>query len=233
MSEDSSVTWSVHLRLISHMYGLPDPLSLLEGALWPKQSWKDLCLVRVRLFHEKRLRAKAASNIKLSFLNVQTIGLTGRSHPALHSLITAQDVKIARSHLKMLSGDYMCYYYMWKERGSDPQCRLCPQSQYLPETITHILMLCRGTHETRSRIWPELLNTISSIFPRNDLLTTNIDPQTAAQFILDCTSLNLPNNCRIDNSHPGTYEIFKLSRQYCFAVHSDRIQQLKDLKLVK
>ena len=233
MSGDSSVTWSVHLRILGSMYGLPNPLSLMEGPLWPKQSWKDLCLSKVTIYHERKLRAKAATNFKLSFLNIQTIGLSGRSHPALHNLLTTQVVRIARPHLKMLSGDYMCYYFLWKDRGSDPQCRLCPSSQYLPETITNILMLCRGTHETRSRLWPELLNTISTTFPQNKILAGDVAPDTAAQFILDCTSLNLPNGLRINISHPRTHEIFRTARQYCYAVHSDRVKQLKELNLVK
>ena len=105
----------------------------MEGPLWPKQSWKDLYLSKVTIYHERKLRAKATTNFKLFFLNMQTIGLSGRSHPALHNLLTTQVVKIARPHLKMLSGDYMCYYFLWKDRGSDPQCRLCPSSQYLPD----------------------------------------------------------------------------------------------------
>ena len=48
MSEDSSVTLSVHVRLITNMYGLPNPLFLLEGDLWPKEKWKQLCQVKVR-----------------------------------------------------------------------------------------------------------------------------------------------------------------------------------------
>ena len=233
MSSDTSVTWSGHLKLLCQMYCLPDPLTLMEGSLWPKQAWKDLCLSKVISYHERRLRAKAATNYKLSFLNVQTLGLTGRSHPSLHCLLTTHDVKIARPHLKMLAGDYMCYYFLWKDRGYDPQCRLCPSSENLEETITHILVQCRGTHETRSGILPKLLNTISSFFPHNEMLLPNTDAFIAAQFIIDCTSLNLPNGYRIDISHPGAHEIFKVARQYCYAVHSDRIKQLKALKLVK
>ena len=169
MSTDSSLTWSVHVRLLTQLYGLPDPLSLMESNLWTKQSWKDLCVTRVRAQHERNLRSKAARNYKLKYLNVQSIGLSGQVHISLHSLITTQDIKIARPHLKMLAGDYMCYYNLYKDRGSDPQCRLCPASQLLPETISHILILCRGTYEARSKIWPELLNTVAVFFPDNNI----------------------------------------------------------------
>ena len=55
----------------------------------------------------------------------------------------------------------------------------------------------------------------------------------AAQFILDCTSLNLPNGFRIDISHPGNHEILIAPCQYCYIVNSDRVQQLKKLNLVQ
>ena len=131
----------------------------------------------------------------------------------------------------MLSGDYMCYYYLWKERGSDPQCCLCPTSQILPET--HILLLCRGTCETRSKVWPELLNTIADISPKNGMLDSSTAPDIATQFFLDCTSLNLPNGYRIDNYQPRIHELLRVVRQYCHAVHSDRVSQLKKIKIVK
>ena len=131
------MTWSVHLNLLC----LPDPLTLLEGALWPKQAWKDLCLSKVIYYQKRRLKNKAAANYKLSILNVQTLGLTGRSHSSLHCLLTTQDVKIARPHLKILARDYMCYYFRWKDIGYDPQCCLCPSSENLLETITHIFLV--------------------------------------------------------------------------------------------
>ena len=233
MSTDSSLTWSVHVRLLTQLYGLADPLSLMEGNLWTKQAWKDLCITRVRAQHERALRANAASNYKLKYLNVQSIGLNGQAHISLHSLITTQDIRIARPHLKMLAGDYMCHYNLYKDRGSDPQCRLCPASKLLPETITHILVMCHGTCEARSKMWPELLNTTKALFPENKILDQSIDPDTAAQFILDCTSLNLPNNLRISNSAPDVTKIFVVARQYCYAVHSERIAKLTSLKVAK
>ena len=234
MSEDSSVTWGVHVRLLTHMYGLPDPLTLLEGPLWPKLKWKELCQCRVRILHERKLRAKAARNFKLEFLNVQTIGLSGRSHPALHFLETSQDVKLARPHLKMLTGDYLCFANLANDRGSDPACRLCPPilGSAPPESISHILTQCRGTNDIRSRIWPEILNTLKSLFPTNKLLT-DYKPATATQFVLDCTSLNLPPGYRIDISHPRAADVFRIARQYCYAVSTERTKKLRSLNLLK
>ena len=82
-------------------------------------------------------------------------------------------------------------------------------------------------------MWPELLNTTAALYPDNKILDQNIDPDTAAQFLLDCTSLNLPNDLRISNSAPDVTKIFVVARQYCFAVHSERIANLTSLKVAK
>ena len=36
MTDNNSVTWSAHVRILCQKYQLPDPLMLLEGDLWPK-----------------------------------------------------------------------------------------------------------------------------------------------------------------------------------------------------
>ena len=82
-------------------------------------------------------------------------------------------------------------------------------------------------------MWPELLNITASLFPENKILENNVDPDTAAQFILDCTSLNLPNDLRISNCAPDVNKIFVVARQYCYAVHSERLSKLTSLRVTK
>ena len=41
MSDDSSLTWSAHVRIIFQLYHLPDPLILLESTPWPKERLKE------------------------------------------------------------------------------------------------------------------------------------------------------------------------------------------------
>ena len=97
MSNNSSVTWSIHVRLLCLLYGLPDPLHLLEKeSIWPKEKWKNLTKTMVTIYHENDLRTKAKANSKMHFLNVQALGLTGRTHPALYNIekplmLTSQD----------------------------------------------------------------------------------------------------------------------------------------------
>ena len=242
MADHKSVTWAVHVRTLCQLYGLPDPLHLLEhDDAWPKSEWKNLCSTKVRVFHEKLWRDKALTNSKMNFLNIQLCGLSGRHHPALFGLETTRDVERLRPHMKMLTGDYLTYSRLALDRQTgDPSCRICKVHQPSnppPETIEHLLTECRGTAEVRERIIPELLNALLTIQPNHTYLTCppslhNLDT-TFAQFILDCTSFNLASQYRISMDNNRTSEIFRISRDICFAVHNSRMKALKLLKADK
>ena len=186
----------------------------------------------VTAYHEAFWRLKAKNNSKLHFLNVQTSGLSGRPYSTILGILTTQDVAKSRIHLKMLSGDYPCYYYLGSDREQDAFCRLChsllPFHPPPDEDMVHLLTRCRGTLETRSRIIPELLNTIQQHFPTNGILVHQ-NHSHLAQLILDPTSLNLPINMRISPDHPALSPVLAVYRKLCFAIHKDRTNQLKKL----
>ena len=241
MSDAKSVTWAAHLRTLCQLYDLPDPLHLLQhDDAWSKSTWKNLCSTKIKAYHEKLWRDKALTNSKMTFLNIQLFGLNGRHHPAQFGLETTRDVERLRPHMKMLTGDYLTYSRIALDRKTgDPSCRICKAgkpSHPPPETIEHILTECRGTSEARQRIIPELLNALLVIQPNHTYLTCppslqNLDI-TFAQFILDCTSFNLPPQYRI-SMNISTTNIFRISRDIFFAVHSSRMNALKLLKADK
>jgi hypothetical protein len=165
-----------------------------------------------------------------------------------HFQDTTRDVERLRTHLKMLTGDYLTYSRIAEDRGmGDPSCRLCrgsyaPQSAP-PDTITHILTECKGTAEVRERILPKLLNALLHARPNHiyliyfifiayltyppSLLTLDT---TFAQFILDCTSFNLSDQFRLSVNINYIDKMFCISRDLCYAVHSSRMKKLKLLK---
>ena len=53
------------------------------------------------------------------------------------------------------------------------------------------------------------------------------------QFILDPTSLNLPNAIRIQPGVSNLNEVLRICSNYCFLIHKERIKQLDKLGLVK
>ena len=234
MTDNTSVTWTAHVRILCLKYQLPDPLKLLDGTLWPKERWKKHIESKILAYHEADLRAKAQKNTKLTFLNVQLRGLSGRCHPVLAGVNTTQDVVKLRPHLKMLAGDYLSFATLARERGGDPRCRICTSTQHGPapaENLVHILTMCRGTEDTRQRILPELLNTVLQYFPSNQILVKH-DHQTMTQFILDCSSPNLANSTRIDQNHPDIIHITRICRNMCYGIHSERIRKLKSFGLI-
>ena len=234
MADENSATWAAHIRRIFLLYGLPNPTNLLNSPPWPKTQWKNHVKAAVISYHEANWRQKAASNSKLNFLNVQTIGLCCKPYPTLRWVRTSHDATTIRPQIKMLAGDYQCFKILGRERGIDPSCRLCvfrsrPGAGALPliEDIVHILTECRSTYDTRSRIMPQLLNIIAQHIPDNLLLATPTN-QELSQFLLDCTSLNLQNGLRLSPAHPALDVIAKQCSNLVYAVHTDRITQLKE-----
>ena len=232
MTSSSSLTWTAHLRLLFQLYDLPDPLALMSSNPWPKETWKLTTKTAVTVYHERKWRELAAGNSKLSFFNVQTLGLSGRPHSVLSNILTTQEVPRSRVHLKMLAGDYPCHAYLGSDQAKDDTCPLCqslfPDQPAPIEDMVHLLTRCRATTDTRGRFTPELLNKISKFFPNNPIV--DLPNQThLTQLILDPTSLNLPPTIRISPGHPALPQILTTCRSLCFAVHKERTKQLKDL----
>ena len=233
MASSSSVTWSAHIRIIFQLYGLPDPLLLLDDQPWPKDRWNSHTKTLVTAYHETAWREKALSNYKLQYLNVQCTGLSGRPHPVLLWVQTTQDVAIVRPLIKMLCGDYLCYDYLSHDRGIDSHCRLCSSYTHTApvENIEHILTQCKATRDTRQKRLVVLLNTVAYPYSSNRLLS-NPSSVHLTQFILDCSSLNLPTDTRVSPDHPAFIDITRQCSYYVYAIHKDRTRQLKALGLL-
>ena len=156
----------------------------------------------------------------MKYLNVQLHGLCGRSHPALQYILTTQDSKKLRVHLKLLTCDYIRY--------DSQACSLCNDSNDdIPDITEHILVTCQATSSVRQRLFPELMNTVSRVQPTSSILLYNVSPSILTQFILDCTSINLPDSVRIPMHNPDITDIYRIARDWCFAAHSERVRLLK------
>ena len=120
--------------------------------------------------------------------------------------MTTHEVAIVPPHLIMLTGDYPLYASLSHSCSCEPYCRICPNCSnsdtFQPiEDIIHVLTSCRATRNTRSRVFPDLLNTVADHFPTNNLLA-KLSLVTTTQFIIDCSSLNLNNDIRNSPAHP-------------------------------
>ena len=227
MSSNESTTWAVHVRLLCLQYGLPDPLHLLSDLAWPKSVWSAHVRTKITCYTEQKLREKAKKNSKMCYLNVELSGLSGAPHVALLNINTTQDCLKLRYHLKFLTGDYLTYERLSRDEHTSPHCRLCGAPV---ESIEHVLTLCSSTAEIRRRILPELLNTVYQVQPSSSILASQ--SYFLTQFLLDCTSPNLPNSYRVPVHNPRVSEIFKISRDWCYAIGRERQRRLKQTKFL-
>ena len=124
-SDENSRTWSTHLRHLCRKYGLEDPSTCLLRDAPPKSQYKETVATKIAAYYEKMLRASAAENSRLQYLNVAALGLRGRHHPALSNLITTHDVRLSKPHLKFLSGNYLTYSVRAKQSGGSSICKIC------------------------------------------------------------------------------------------------------------
>ena len=180
---------------------------------------------KVTIWYENDLRRQSLRNSKMNYLNVQLSGLSGAPHPALRDINTTQDVKKLRLHLKFLTCDFLTNERLSLDQPSlSPACRLC---QAPVDSIEHVLAVCRATNDVRSRLLPELLTTVAKVQPTCSLLLNIPSADILTQFILDCTSLNLPHSLWIPAHNPDISSVFKLSRDFCFSISNERSHFLK------
>ena len=139
---ENSRTWAIHLRQISLMYGMEDPLDYLKQDPPKKSSFKEYVRTKITSFHENELRVAAMNNSKMSFFNVSTLGLRGRLHPTISNITTVHNVNKFRIHTKMLVNDYI--------QGEADVCYLCQKTGF--NNIEHYICDCEVLNDTRNRI---------------------------------------------------------------------------------
>ena len=72
-------------------------------------------------------------------------------------------------------------------------------------------------------------NCMSKVIQSEKVKKLFEDHRMLTQFILDCTSFNLPDDYRLNVNDKKVNQIFKLTRDLCYSIHSSRIKSLKDL----
>ena len=222
MSKENSTTWANHIRILCLRYGLPSPLSLLEMSQpWSKEAWSTLVKAKVINFHEKLLRDTAFKNSKMKYLNTELLGLSGRPYPILLNVCNKMDVKKLRLQLKFLTCDV---YFTGQTNPS--YCDLCGID--VDCISKHLLMDCKDLLDIKNRLYPELLNIVKDVQPTCKILALPPPSSILIQFLLDCTSINLPEDYRIPSHNPSIGDIFRISRDWCFAAGRERHRILAD-----
>ena len=228
MCDSKSTTLSNHFQLLCLQYGIPSPLSLLQSPPWAKQEWNTYVKIRVTTWHEKKLRGLSLGNSKMTYLNIQLHGLSGRPHSVLQNICTTQDAKKLGLHLKFLTCDILT-----NERRSEDQPGVSPACDFCDDpidSIEHALVCCKAIADIRGRLFPELMNTVAKVQPMSKILHYQPPASILTQFVLDCTSFNLPDDIRIPVHNPGVSAVHSICRDWCYAVDSERSRMLRALR---
>ena len=207
------------MKQLSARYNLEDPSKSLAKDPPSQSQFKEQIITRITAFYEKELRIEASHNSCMEYFNVSVSGLRGRHHPALSNMITTDEVRTGRCHLKMLCGDYLTYKKKSDQSGGSPHCRACDEENQ-SEDISHILTQCSAYTAIRTEILEEiekLCEKTKSNISFNEIVS---DEHELCQFILDPTSLNLKQ--RVSPYDPVLGDLFKSSRILCHKVNNTR-----------
>ena len=137
-STENSRTWSAHLRHLCQKYEMEDPFVSLCKDPPSKSAYKQLVATKITAHYERTLRQTASTNSHMEYLNVSTVGLRGRHHPALFNMVTTHEVQFSSPHLKFLSGNYLTYQTKSDLSGGFPHCRIYKCDS---ETVNHVISM--------------------------------------------------------------------------------------------
>ena len=91
----------------------------------------------------------------------------------------------------------------------------------------YIPCICSAFSEIRARIFLQYEIVWANSMSGFKFKSVLDDPEVTTQFILDCTSLNLP--VRIVESDEICPRIFSLSRDFCYSISKRRLDLLRNL----
>ena len=70
----------------------------------------------------------------------------------------------------------------------------CAWTMIITMSTEHVLVSCRATSDMRSRLFPELMNKVSQVQPMSSLLDKDVSACILTQFLIYCSSFNLPTS---------------------------------------
>ena len=161
----------------------------------------------------------------MKLFNTNLIGLQGHPHPAITDLNSTWEVRKARPHMKIIAGNYLTYQVKSEQSGGSATCRICDSG--CPETIEHFITACKSLEPERQRIIPEFHALCKATKNKVNFEFIQNDENTLCQFIVDPTSMNLPQ--RVNLSDPLVSKFFTLSRDICYSLDKRRMNILRNL----
>lgn len=209
IKEEKSKSWVTSVKRLLSDYDLPTAYELMESPP-SKYLWKKQLKRSVFLYWSSSITNHAKDMSTLTHL---TTRLTlGSVHPVWRYCgLNRTDIMMATIKVKMLVGRYYLQIDRAKFNGGPATCPLCSEDD---ENLEHLIMHCCKLQTVRQKYIPrikELATTSNIRCMDSDLMFLILDPDRAD----------------IDMCEDNRRNLERVSRQYLYALHHLRTQQLK------
>ena len=224
LSDDKDKSWFGQIRSICYMYGLPNPLSLLNVPP-PKEDFRKILKLKIADFWQSKLRSEARKLKSLKYFHPDFMSITN-PHPILTTAGTAYEVNKMITQLRMLSGRYRVGALL--RHFSPANSGICELCQSEIEDLPHLLVpRCQKLKNRKEALLEYSFSVLSksavamNIF--NDLMLSNEHMQV--QFLLDCSVF--PQVIHASQKDSKLLSIlFKVTRTWCYSMHRTRLKML-------
>ena len=223
-SDNKDKSWFGQIRSLCYMYGLPNPLSLLNAPP-PKDHFKKILKLKIADLWQSKLRFEAQKLKSLKYFYPEFMSIT-HPHPILTTAGTAYEVNKMITQLRMLSGRYrvgsLLRHFSPTHSG---MCELCESET---EDLPHLLVpRCPKLQNRREALLEFSFSVLSkseeaiNIF--NKLMASN--EHTQVQFLLDCSVFSEVIHASQKDSEILSI-LFKVTRTWCYSMHRARLKLL-------
>ena len=224
-SNEKSHTWCRYIRKLACMYEIRDPLDAIADTPQSKREYSAYISTKITVYHERQLREASKGNSKMVYLNIQLKGLNGQIHSSLKGISSSNKAIRSRAHIKMLCNDLQTQEEKTKHQGGSPYCLLCSKPKSNIENLCHIIAKCDCYNDIRQRIIHQIEIICATAATKINFKLILSNDEWTTQFILDCTSVNLP--VRISTEYSYCQRIFELSRDLCYQINKTRCERLE------
>jgi len=217
MKTSKSKSWIPNIKDILQQYSLPLLPDLLEY-IPPKDQWKKTLKDAILQVTEEDIEEQALSKSTLKYLCPRFTH--NKCHNVVSFVKSPREVTRACIKTRMLTGTYplQTTRLTYRQVPND----ICPLCGVAPEDLTHCLLECTATQQTRAKYMPTIMDVIPHINPNLPTILHNREKLT--HLLMDC-------------SHPAIVTLMKLSmpiqeklerktRNMCYAIHIDRTNRL-------
>ena len=217
----SAKSWFQQVRDSCSLYGLPDPLQLLNNPP-PKEQFKSEAKQSIVEYWHEHFTAETRKLKSLKYFKPELYSLTKPHY--MWSMAASNPFECSKSGIlaKFASGRYrtdMLCRHWGKNRSGFCQAPSCPTT---PGTIEHILVTCPALSNTRERMYQMWLDK-SVMFPSLHSTIRQVlasAPDTIVQFVLE--PLAFPPILTDFKSHGDqfSHQLAYLTRTFAFYMHN-------------